>query len=80
MIRIFATPRETVSNFAQELKLLIETKTAKKKNFYLALSGGSTPQLLFKELKRNYSNDIDWRFVHIYWGDERCVESGELRK
>ena len=74
MIRTFATPRETVSNFAQELKLLIEKKTAKNKNFYLALSGGSTPQLLFKELKKNFLENIDWRFVHIYWGDERCVK------
>ncbi len=74
MIKTFSSPKETVKNFAQELKLIIEKKTAKQKNFYLALSGGSTPQLLFKELKRNYSNKIDWRLVHIYWGDERCVD------
>jgi 6-phosphogluconolactonase len=74
MIRTFATPRETVSSFAQELKLLIEKKTAKKKNFYLALSGGSTPQLLFKELKKKYLININWQFIHIYWGDERCVK------
>ncbi|MCB0753874.1 MAG: 6-phosphogluconolactonase, partial [Ignavibacteriae bacterium] len=46
---------------------------SKKKDFYVALSGGSTPQLLFKELKKNYQESVDWQFVHIFWGDERCV-------
>jgi 6-phosphogluconolactonase len=73
MIKIFSTPEKTIINFAKELKSLIDKKTSEKKNFYLALSGGSTPQLLFKELKKNYAKSIDWQFVHIYWGDERCV-------
>jgi 6-phosphogluconolactonase len=74
MIKTFTTPQETIKNFAEELKSLIDKKTSKKKNFYLALSGGSTPQLLFKELKKKYLTNIDWQFVHIYWGDERCVK------
>ena len=74
MIRKLTTPRETVRSFAQELTQLIEKKTSKNKNFYLALSGGSTPQLLFKELKKNFLKSIDWPYVHIYWGDERCVK------
>jgi 6-phosphogluconolactonase len=74
MIKTFSTPKETIINFGEELKSLIDKKASKKKNFYLALSGGSTPQLLFKELKKKYLENIDWQFVHIYWGDERCVK------
>ena len=36
----------------------------------LAISGGSTPKLLFAELARA---EFDWSNVHIFWVDERCV-------
>jgi 6-phosphogluconolactonase len=36
----------------------------------LAISGGSTPKLLFEEMA---SAPFDWSRVHIFWVDERCV-------
>ena len=36
----------------------------------LAISGGSTPKLLFAEMARAA---FDWSNVHIFWVDERCV-------
>ncbi|MDZ4802723.1 MAG: 6-phosphogluconolactonase [Bryobacteraceae bacterium] len=36
----------------------------------VALSGGSTPKLMFNHLARAGS---DWSRVHIFWVDERCV-------
>ena len=72
-INIYETPEEVVVNFAAHLKILAEEFISHKGDFNLALSGGSTPQLLYKELKRNYSNKIEWEKVHFYWGDERCV-------
>lgn len=39
----------------------------------IAISGGSTPRLLFSLLSENYNEKIDWSKVHIYWVDERCV-------
>lgn len=42
--------------------------------FYVALSGGSTPQLLFEQLATPAFRDtIDWKKVMIFFGDERCV-------
>jgi 6-phosphogluconolactonase len=42
--------------------------------FYLALSGGSTPVRLHQILVRpDNQQQIDWRKVHIYFGDERNV-------
>jgi 6-phosphogluconolactonase len=42
--------------------------------FSVALSGGSTPQSLFKILAaKPYTMRIDWSKVHLFWGDERCV-------
>jgi len=46
---------------------------AKVNNITIALSGGSTPKLLFEILAKKYKDKIDWSKVHFYWGDERCV-------
>ena len=36
----------------------------------LAISGGSTPKLLFADLS---TAAVDWAKIHIFWVDERCV-------
>lgn len=47
-------------------------------SFNLAVSGGSTPLRLFKQLANNFKNLEKWklvqRFVNIFWVDERCVD------
>ena len=40
--------------------------------FTLVLSGGRTKSY-FKELVKNYKKNIDWKNVHLFWVDERCV-------
>jgi 6-phosphogluconolactonase len=42
--------------------------------FVVALSGGSTPKMLFALLaSATYAGRVDWACVHVFWGDERCV-------
>lgn len=42
--------------------------------FAVALSGGSTPKVLFEQLsKPPNSTEIDWTKVLLFWGDERSV-------
>jgi 6-phosphogluconolactonase len=42
--------------------------------FSVVLSGGSTPQGLYRRLAQpDYRDEIPWEAVHIFWGDERCV-------
>ena len=40
---------------------------------FWALSGGSTPKLLFKLMAEEYRDKIDWSRLHFFWGDERLV-------
>ena len=42
--------------------------------FYVAISGGHTPAIFYELLSEEsaYSR-IDWRKVHLFWVDERCV-------
>lgn len=39
----------------------------------VALSGGSTPKILFDLLAVSHADSVDWSGIHFYWGDERCV-------
>ena len=40
---------------------------------FWALSGGSTPKLLFQLLAEEYREKIDWSRLHFFWGDDRLV-------
>ena len=41
---------------------------------HIALSGGSTPRLLFQLLADEpLRSAVRWERVHLYWVDERCV-------
>ncbi|MEM1257199.1 MAG: 6-phosphogluconolactonase [Bacteroidota bacterium] len=68
-IRIYKDKKEVAQQFSAYLFDLVEGK----KNFHVALSGGSTPKLIFDVLATEYGDTIDWSKIHFYWGDERCV-------
>ena len=47
---------------------------ARDGQFHVALSGGSTPQALFRVLaSQEFRGQIDWPRVQLFWGDERAV-------
>ncbi len=70
-VKIFSKPKKVCKAVAKEiLKLTQESSQAK---FDIALSGGSTPQKLFKVLDSEFSDKIPWNRIHFWWGDERCV-------
>lgn len=56
--------------FQQEAIRAVEEKGS----FWVCLSGGNTPEQMFKLLtKEPYRNEIPWQNIHFFWGDERCV-------
>jgi len=76
-MRIFSTPGELAEKFAGELARLINDSATKKGKFNIALSGGSTPELLFSVLAAGYGSKVRWQDVHFFWGDERCVDPAD---
>lgn len=68
-IKIFDTPELLAESFSA----YFADEVAKSSKYNIALSGGSTPKIIFKILAEDYSNKIEWHKVHFYWGDERCV-------
>jgi 6-phosphogluconolactonase len=41
--------------------------------FSLCLSGGSTPAAIYELLAERFRLSVDWKEVHFFFGDERCV-------
>ncbi|WP_323756455.1 6-phosphogluconolactonase [Roseivirga sp.] len=74
-IKTFKNPEATAKAFADYLC----EKQLQVNRLNIALSGGSTPKLLFEVLAQKYLDKIEWTKFHFYWGDERCVltTSGE---
>ncbi|MFD2586911.1 6-phosphogluconolactonase [Croceitalea marina] len=68
-VKIYKDKIEVAHEFCNYFADLV----ADKNDFHVALSGGSTPKLIFDVVASKYGNKIDWSNIHFYWGDERCV-------
>jgi 6-phosphogluconolactonase len=73
-VKVFSSPYKLAMSFAEELVHMINESAKIKKYFTIALSGGSTPEILFKILSEKYGKEVPWQYVHFFWGDERCVK------
>ena len=73
IVKIFPTPEKLAEEFALEIIRSVDESLRKIKPFTLALSGGSTPELLFRLLGEKFAASIPWHQVHLFWSDERCV-------
>jgi 6-phosphogluconolactonase len=59
---------------AERFVSLSETAIRSRGRFATALSGGSTPRRLYSFLGSSpYGENINWKMVHLFWVDERCV-------
>ncbi|MGL4852350.1 MAG: 6-phosphogluconolactonase [Phocaeicola sp.] len=67
----FQTPALTAQAVTQ--KLIQALALHGPNEFNLAISGGSTPALLFELWREAYNGKISWNQVNLYWVDERCV-------
>lgn len=72
-VNIYNTKQDVAKAFCDFLEEFIEDKD----EVHIALSGGSTPKIVFDLLAQEYKNEIDWSKVNLYWGDERCVAPTE---
>ncbi|MGB5821499.1 MAG: 6-phosphogluconolactonase [Saonia sp.] len=68
-LNIYDSKQEVAEYFSEYLRNLITAGN----NVYIALSGGSTPKIVFNEIAARFGDTMDWSTVFFYWGDERCV-------
>ncbi|MBK6913150.1 MAG: 6-phosphogluconolactonase [Ignavibacteriales bacterium] len=69
MVKIF----ENIDKLTASLFEEIASSLKNNNKINIALSGGSTPYVIFQLLAKNYNNKIEWNKIHFFWVDERCV-------
>ena len=71
-----ADPNAAAEACADYIISVLETAIAGAGDASLAISGGSTPKLLFQHMSRR---KLDWTRVHLFWVDERCVPPADAQ-
>ncbi|MDQ7004022.1 MAG: 6-phosphogluconolactonase [Ghiorsea sp.] len=72
-LKHFATAKEAAQFVAGEVIQACTKAIATDGVFHWVLAGGSTPELCYRLLR---DADMDWAKVHVWFGDERALESG----
>ena len=74
MIEIFANAQELALRAAEYFVARSGEAVARKGLFTVALSGGSTPKLLYQLLADEpFVTQVPWSMTHFFWSDERHV-------
>ncbi|REG81082.1 6-phosphogluconolactonase [Algoriphagus antarcticus] len=68
-LKIYDTKEQVAKEFSEYFRYLANSD----QTIHVALSGGSTPKIIFDYLATHFGNEIDWSKINFYWGDERCV-------
>jgi 6-phosphogluconolactonase len=72
---IYADTNVLANSFAKLFKERSGELLEKKENIFVALSGGSTPNVYLSKLADpQFSGDINWGRVHFFFVDERMVD------
>lgn len=75
-VRVFPDPEALAQSIATIL--IRDLDRIEADQFYtMALSGGTTPEYIYRYLSDNYSRRISWDKLLVFWGDERCVSPEE---
>jgi 6-phosphogluconolactonase len=79
-LHIYKNKEEMSEALASWMCEVIESTLKDQEYFTLVLSGGSTPQLLYKTLVSDkFKDKINWSRIHVFWGDERAVPYADER-
>jgi 6-phosphogluconolactonase len=78
-LRVFSDLDELSLRAAESAVVVIRDAVQARGTCSLALSGGSTPPVLYRLLASRFREDIPWAGVHIFWGDERYVPPDDSR-
>lgn len=73
-VHIFANADKLAQAAAERFVETARQAIAQRGSFSAALAGGTTPQALYRLLAApGFAPRVEWRRVHLFWGDERCV-------
>ena len=76
MIKVLNSPKDLARAAAEHFVARSSEAVAQRELFTVALSGGSTPKILFELLadpNEPFRDRIPWSRIHFFWSDERHV-------
>ncbi|MDB4920339.1 6-phosphogluconolactonase [Mucilaginibacter sp.] len=73
MLNIYNTADEVLTALAEYFVIIGGEAITKNGKFSVALSGGSSPKKLYELLASSFHDQLDWRKVYFFFGDERNV-------
>jgi 6-phosphogluconolactonase len=76
--KVLSSPEDTAEMLAMDFIRYVTEMSRFREKFYIAISGGSTPNLLFDILATEYPNAFEWNRLHFFWVDERCVPHAHI--
>lgn len=76
-VKRFSDLDELSASLATYIVDLINSTVKEKNRFTMAVSGGSTPQLLYELLATKHFGSVKWEVVEIFFCDERYVPYGD---
>jgi 6-phosphogluconolactonase len=80
VVTIFHNDIEMAEKLAIDLQSALAQAEREHRNFYLAISGGTTPITFYKRLAQvPYKTKTAWQSLHLFWGDERCVPPDHIQ-
>ncbi|MFC2089803.1 6-phosphogluconolactonase [Bacteroidota bacterium] len=71
-LNIYRDKDALAASLARDIFSYLELLTGTKEQVDIALSGGNTPLLLYREMVILNPN-IDWKKMRFFWVDDRCV-------
>lgn len=79
-LEVFKNADQLSHALAEWITSLIEETLSRQEQFSLVLSGGNTPKKLHTLLASSHFKErIDWKKIHIFFGDERAVPLADER-
>jgi 6-phosphogluconolactonase len=79
-LKVFKSADELAEEAAEFIIRLSEESIKARDRFIIALSGGTTPERLFRVLAEpSYAEKVNIEKTFVFWSDERCVPFNDER-
>jgi 6-phosphogluconolactonase len=73
-LEVFRSPEALLQAAAERIVACLREAILTEGKASFALSGGTTPRGVYELLgAEQYRSRLDWRKIHLFWSDERCV-------
>ena len=74
LVAVFKSQEEAVAFAAEDFRNFVKATLKEHNSFSVALSGGTTPKLIFEKIAQlDLVDPLQWSKIHVFFGDERVV-------